>query len=111
ERMIEVKVSYERDLERAVADCRFWAPLALSAEAKQGVDDPVELERLADDPAVRPESRFIVSGDPTEQAERISGYVEMGFRHLVFHSPAADQRRFVERFSREVLPLLRERYG
>jgi coenzyme F420-dependent glucose-6-phosphate dehydrogenase len=111
ERLIEVKVSYERDRERAIADCRFWAPLALPAEAKQGVEDPVELERLADDPAVRPETRFIVSGDPQEQAERISEYVELGFRHLVFHSPAADQLRFVERFGAEVLPLLRDRHG
>lgn len=111
EKLIEVKVSYERDRERAIADCRFWAPLALSAEAKQGIEDPVELERLADDPAVHAESRFIVSGDPEEQVERISEYVDLGFRHLVFHSPAADQLRFIERFSGEVLPLLRERHA
>ena len=111
ERMIEVKVSYDRDRERAIADCRFWAPLALPAEAKSGISDPVELERLADDPAVRAESRFIVTGDPDEAVERIGEYVGLGFRHLVFHSPAADQRRFVERFGAEVLPRLRERFG
>lgn len=111
ERMLEVKVSYDHDPERAVADCGFWAPLALSADRKQGVDDPVELERLAADPAVRAESRFIVSGDPHEVADRVAPYVGMGFDHLVFHSPAADQERFVREFGAEVLPVLRDRFG
>ncbi len=53
------------------------------------------------------ESRFIVSGDPEEQAERIGAYVDMGFRHLIFHSPAPDQERFLKLFGSEVLPLLR----
>ena len=111
ELMLEVKVSYEADHERAVQETRFWAALALPADAKQGIDDPLELERLAEQEHVRSESRFIVSGDPEQQAEAIGRYVEMGFRHLIFHSPAPDQARFVERFGGEVLPLLRDRYG
>jgi coenzyme F420-dependent glucose-6-phosphate dehydrogenase len=111
ERVLEVKVSYQREHDRAVAECRFWAALALPAEIRQGIHDPLELERLADAEDVRAESRFIVSGDPREQAERIGEYVQMGFRHLVFHSPAPDQRGFLGRFGGEVLPLLRERFG
>jgi len=111
ELMLEVKVSYEADHERAVQETRFWGALALPADAKQGIDDPLELERLAEQEHVRSESRFIVSGDPEQQAEAIGRYVEMGFRHLIFHSPAPDQARFVERFGGEVLPLLRDRYG
>ncbi len=111
ERLLEVKVSYDEDLDRARADCGFWAPLALSAEAKQGVDDPVELERLCESEDVRPESRFIVSTDPDEQVERIARYAAMGFDHLVFHSPAADQSRFLRLFARDVVPRLRDRLG
>ena len=87
ERLLEVKVSYAADVETAIADCRYWAPLALPAEAKQGVDDPMELERLADAEGVHPESRFIVSADPDEVAERIGAYAELGFGHLVVHGP------------------------
>ncbi len=111
EKLLEVKVSYDRDHARAIAECKFWAPLALPAEAKQGVHDPLELERLADSPEVHAESRFIVSGDPEEQADRIGAYVDLGFRHLIFHSPAPDQERFLELFGGEVLPLLRARYS
>ncbi len=109
ERLLEVKVSYDPDRDRAVAECEFWAPLALPAEAKQHVHDPIELERLAAAPDVHAESRFIVTGDPHEAAERIGAYVDMGFDHLIFHSPAPDQERFLKMFGAEVLPLLRER--
>jgi coenzyme F420-dependent glucose-6-phosphate dehydrogenase len=111
ERMMEIKISYDHDAARAVADCGFWAVLALPGEHKQGVDDPVELERLAAEEHVRAESRFIVTGDPDEAAERIGAYVALGFRHLVFHSPTPDQPRFLREFAAEVLPRLRERYG
>jgi coenzyme F420-dependent glucose-6-phosphate dehydrogenase len=111
EKLLEVKVSYDRDRQRAIDECRFWAPLALPAEAKQGVDDPIELERLADDPSVHAESRFIVTGDPQELADRVGEYVEIGFRHLVFHSPSPDQERFLRTFAAEALPVLRERFG
>jgi coenzyme F420-dependent glucose-6-phosphate dehydrogenase len=110
ERLLEVKVSYAADVETAIADCRYWAPLALPAEAKQGVDDPVELERLADADDVHPESRFIVSADADEVVERIGAYVELGFGHLVVHAPGADQAGFLRRFAADVMPKLRARF-
>jgi coenzyme F420-dependent glucose-6-phosphate dehydrogenase len=75
------------------------------------VDDPLELERLAAQEHVKAESRFIVTGDPDEVVDRVAPYVEMGFRHLVFHSPAPDQGPFLERFGAEVLPRMREKWG
>src|ERR1700754_2970247 len=60
-RMIEIKVSYDRDREVAREACSFWAALALTPEEKEGVEDPVEMERLADAAIDRAPSRFIVS--------------------------------------------------
>ena len=108
--MIEVKVSYDTDEERALADTRYWGALALSPEEKTGVEDPIEMERLADAlPVERAASRWIVGADPEEHVERVWEYVDMGFRHLVFHAPGPDQRRFLDLYSRSVLPLLRDR--
>src|ERR1700728_1353416 len=45
--MIEMKVSFDSDAARAVEDTRHWAALALSAEEKISVEDPLEMERLA----------------------------------------------------------------
>jgi coenzyme F420-dependent glucose-6-phosphate dehydrogenase len=107
---IEVKVSFDHDRERAVDDTRFWGALALSSDEKVGVEDPMEMERLADALTVdRTASRWIVSSDPEEHVERIWEYVDMGFRHLVFHAPGPDQPRFLEQYRTSILPRLRER--
>jgi coenzyme F420-dependent glucose-6-phosphate dehydrogenase len=111
ERFMEIKVSYDHDLQFAYDACRWWAALALSPEEKSGVEDPVEMERLADAAADRAHTRFIVSNDPDDVVEKVAPYVELGFTHLCFHAPGEDQSRFLERFCADVLPRLRERFA
>jgi coenzyme F420-dependent glucose-6-phosphate dehydrogenase len=106
-RMIEIKVSYDRDPDYARDACRWWAALALSPEQKEGIEDPLEMERLADENADRAHTRFIVSSDPAEVVQQIGGYLELGFEDLVLHAPGADQSRFIEQFSEDVMPALR----
>ena len=110
-KMIEIKVSYDTDLETAERACHWWGALALTPEEKQSTEDPLELERLADAHPERARSRFIVSTDPDEVVERIAPYVELGFDELVFHGPGEDQERFLTLFTRDVLPRLRSRFG
>ncbi|MGI9520445.1 MAG: glucose-6-phosphate dehydrogenase (coenzyme-F420) [Hyphomicrobiaceae bacterium] len=106
--MIEVKVSFDTDYKRAMQDTRHWAALALSAEEKMSVDDPLEMERLADAlPVERAASRWIVSTDPEEHVARIKTYHDLGFRHLVFHAPGPDQDRFLDLYGEQILPRLR----
>jgi coenzyme F420-dependent glucose-6-phosphate dehydrogenase len=108
DRLIEVKVSFDPDPERALADTRHWGALALSAEEKTGVEDPMEMERLADAlPVERAASRWIVSSDPEEHTAKVMEYVELGFTHLVFHAPGPDQRRFLDLYAEQILPRLR----
>ena len=110
--MIEVKVSFDTDRERALADTRHWAALALTPEEKMSVEDPVEMQRLADAlPIERAASRWIVSNDPDEHVERIGTYVALGFHHLVFHAPGPDQERFLRLYAEQVVPRLRKRFG
>ena len=112
ERMIEIKVSFDGDRGRALEDTRHWAALALSADEKMSVKDPMEMERLADSlPLERAASRWIVSSDPDEQIEKIRPYVELGFRHLVFHAPGPDQARFLRLYAERVMPKLRAMFG
>jgi coenzyme F420-dependent glucose-6-phosphate dehydrogenase len=105
---IEMKVSYDTDLGKAMLDTKHWAALALSSDEKTGVHDPLEMERLADAlPVERAASRWIVSDDPDEQVEKIRPYIEQGFTHLVFHAPGPDQERFLRLYAQDVLPRLR----
>ena len=112
ERMIEMKVSFDTDLHRARDATRHWGALALSPDEKTSVDDPIEMERLADAlPVERTAARWIVSTDPDEHVDRITTYVDLGFRHLVFHAPGPDQERFLRLYGEQVLPRLRARFG
>ena len=106
--MIEVKVSFDHDRDAALAATHFWGALGLTPEQKQGVEDPVEMQRLADALSVEQTAkRFIVSTDPDEHVERIKTYLDLGFNHLVFHAPGPDQARFLKLYGEEILPRLR----
>jgi len=106
--MIEIKMSYERDKDVALENCRFWAPLSLSADQKNSVDSAVEMERLADElPIEQVAKRWIVASDPDDAVAQIQPYIDAGLNHLVFHAPGQDQERFLTQFSEDVLPKLR----
>jgi len=109
---IELKVSFDTDGKKALEDTRHWAALALSPEEKMSVKDPLEMERLADSLSVeRAASRWIVSTDPDEHIEKILPYVDLGFRHLIFHAPGPDQERFIRLYAETVLPKLRSAFN
>lgn len=109
DRMIEIKLSYDRDLDQARENTRFWAPLALTAEQKHGLHDPIEMQRAgAELPIEQIASRWIVTDDPAEAIEQIKPYVQVGLNHLVFHAPGHDQSRFLTSFAQDILPRLRE---
>jgi len=110
-RMIEIKVSFDHDLDYAREACRPWAALALTSEEKGGTEDPIEMERLAEGAADRAHTRFIVSDDPDEVVDKVAFYVELGFEDLVFHFPGDDQERALRQFAEDVLPRMRSRWS
>ncbi len=107
-KLIEIKVSYDRDYDDAFESCKIWSALGLSHEQKAGIDDPIEMQRVADENADKAHNRFIVSSNPDEVIEAIMPYVDLGFEDLVLHAPGDDQKRFLDQFSADVLPALRE---
>lgn len=108
DRMIEIKLSFDPDADKAMENTRFWAPLSLTPEQKAGIDDPAEMEKAADElPIEQVARRWIVTSDPEEALAQIKTYVDAGFNHLVFHGPGHDQERFLRSFAAQVLPGLR----
>ena len=64
------------------------------------VEDPLEMERLADAlPVERAASRWIVGTDPEEIVAGVRPYAKAGFNHLVFHARGPDQARFLRLFA------------
>ena len=111
DKMIEVKVSFDTDRNRAMEETKIWAALALPAEAKAGIDDPREMERLATTVEDVAHRRWLVSSDPDEHIEQLRPYLELGFNHLVFHSPGDGQGRFLELYGAQILPRIRKQWG
>jgi coenzyme F420-dependent glucose-6-phosphate dehydrogenase len=109
DRMIEIKISYDPDPKLALENTRFWAPLSLTAEQKHSINDPMEMEKAADElPIEQVAKRWIVASDPDEAVAKVAEYVGYGLNHLVFHAPGHDQRRFLELFKRDLEPRLRK---
>ncbi|BAX99700.1 F420-dependent glucose-6-phosphate dehydrogenase [Mycobacteroides stephanolepidis] len=109
DRMIEIKISYDPDPEKALENTRFWAPLSLTPEQKHSIHDPIEMERAADElPIEQVAKRWIVASDPDEAVAKVADYVGWGLNHLVFHSPGHDQKRFLELFKNDLEPRLRK---
>lgn len=108
DKMIEIKISYDRDAAAALENTRFWAPLSLTPEQKHSVTSATEMEQLADElPIEQVAKRWIVASDPEQAVELIKPYVDAGLNHLVVHGPGHDQERFLTQFSEDVLPRLK----
>jgi coenzyme F420-dependent glucose-6-phosphate dehydrogenase len=108
DKMIEIKLSYDTDSAAALENTRFWAPLSLTPEQKHSIEDPIEMEAVADAlPIEQVAKRWIVASDPDEAVAKIKPYLDAGLNHLVFHAPGHDQKRFLELFKRDLSPRLR----
>ena len=108
DRMIEIKLSWDPDADRALENTRFWAPLSLTAEQKHSIHSPAEMEEAADAlPIEQVAKRWIVASDPDKAIEAVKFYTDLGFDHLVFHGPGDDQERFLTTFAEQVVPGLR----
>lgn len=106
-RLLEVKISYARDLDQARSECGWWDGLALSRKEKIDIDDPVELERRACAVVGGARARFIVADNPRQVVAALIQYRAQGFDSFLVHSPARNQLRFLDEFSNDVLPSLR----
>jgi len=110
DRIIEIKVSYDRDLDTAREACKPWAALALTAEEKTDIHGPLEMQHAAEKAEDRAHTRFIVADDPQAVVEGIRPYAELGLRQLIFHLPSDDQSAQLKAFTDDVLPVLQAEY-
>ena len=111
DRMIEMKVSFDASLERAMEDTKVWSALALTEEQKANIHDPRDMEIAAKEAEPYAHKRWLVADDADEHIEQIRPYLEYGFTHLVFHFPGEDQEAAIARYGELILPRLRERFG
>lgn len=103
ERILEVKVAYDPDRQKALAETRTWAALDFLHEE---TGDPRRLEALAQAAPHSGPGRWLVADNPDDHIEQLLPFLGVA-THVVFHSPAGDQAAFIRRYGREILPRLR----
>jgi coenzyme F420-dependent glucose-6-phosphate dehydrogenase len=112
-RMIELAVAYTDDEEEAIEERKkYWAGTFVPALFTEKIYTPEMSEqngKVVGNDTVK--KAACISADPEEHVKFARQYVELGFDHLIFHSAGPDQRGFVERYGREVLPLMRKKLG
>ncbi len=112
-RMIELSVAYTEDEQGAIESFkRYWAGTMIPALFSERIYTPkqsAENGTVVEADAIR--KHACLSNRAEDHVAFAQQYIDLGFTTLIFHCPGPDQRRFIERYSREVLPKLRERNG
>ncbi len=89
---------------------RLWRFIPNAWTEYVDIPDPREIERRAEEdlPLDQVYRQWIVSEDPEEHAGRIRELLDVGATHIYVHDGQNNQRRCIEFFGNNVLPLLRE---
>ncbi|HLH25371.1 MAG TPA: TIGR03557 family F420-dependent LLM class oxidoreductase [Chloroflexota bacterium] len=108
-RLIELNVAYTDDEASAVqAQQKYWAGAFVPALFAQKIYTPAMSAKNGKVVGADTLKQMMcISPDPEQHRRFAQQYVELGFTHLFFHSAGPDQRAFLERYGRDVLPRLR----
>jgi coenzyme F420-dependent glucose-6-phosphate dehydrogenase len=109
--MIEMKVSYDPDEERALEACKIWGATLVPGILNQPIADPRELEERGKE--IQEEAfrkGWLISPDPEDHIQQVEAYAKLGFRSIQIHSSSPDEEAFLRFYGREVLPYLREEH-
>ena len=109
-RMVELAVAYTDDEASAIEyRKKYWAGPFVPALFTERIYTRKMAEE--NDKAVGAEvikEAVCISADAKDHIKLAQHYIDMGFDNLIFHSADPDQRRFLETYSHEMLPRLRE---
>lgn len=109
-RMVEMKVSYDEDYERALRSLARWRVTTLPDIIGRPIADPRRLDRLGEqvDPARMAEW---VCTSMEECLRKVEGLIAMGFDEVQVGSSSPDEERFLREFGGKALPYLKEQHA
>lgn len=112
-RAIELNVEYAaspRDEDAAIQNhLKYWAGSYVPALFDQKIYTPALSEQNG--AVVGPDiirKKACVSSDPEAHARFIQRHIDLGFTEIYIHSAAQDQRGFLEKYGRDVLPRVKQ---
>jgi coenzyme F420-dependent glucose-6-phosphate dehydrogenase len=107
-RMVEMKVSYDEDFDKALDSLSMWRPPKASANGLN-IDDPRELDRLREgvDPKILSRDVYTSMDPLIGEIERL---IDLGFTDIQVGSNSPDEEKFIRDFGAKALPYLRDKY-
>lgn len=107
-KMVELKVSYDEDYDRALEQCRFWNTTAIPGHIGLS-SDPEEIERIANEKVTdeRLKEIWYVTTDIDEVTGRVETYAKAGYNWIILHSCSPDEMNFIDLFGERVMPHLK----
>jgi len=108
-KMIELWVAYTDDKESAIGEIKkYWGGAFIPALFDQNIYTPKMSAKNGEAVGADTiEQKSCISADPEEHLRYAKKHIDLGFTHLFFHSPGP-QKDFLERYGRDVLPLIRQ---
>jgi coenzyme F420-dependent glucose-6-phosphate dehydrogenase len=108
-KMVELKVSYDEDYDKALESCRFWNTTGIPGHIGLS-SDPREIERIAAERVTdeRTKELWYVTTEIDEVIKRVETYVKAGYNWIQVHSSSPQEEQFIDLCGREVLPHVRE---
>jgi coenzyme F420-dependent glucose-6-phosphate dehydrogenase len=109
-RMVEMKVSYDEDYDKALNSLSVWKATTIPAIFSRPISDPRELDKMGEtvDPA---RLAGKVYTDMEHLIRKIEEYIELGFNEIQVGSSSPDEEKFIRKFGKKALPYLQEKYS
>jgi coenzyme F420-dependent glucose-6-phosphate dehydrogenase len=105
------KISYSEDYDKALKSTEFWRSSLLEDAFNLGISDPRELEQKAKDEVsderLRQSTLIVTSIE--DCIKPLEEYFKAGYTRLYPHSTSPDEIKFIQEFSKKVLPHFNDR--
>ncbi len=109
-RMVEMKVSYDEDYDKALSSMLVWRATTIHSVFSRPVSDPREYDKMGEtvDPA---KLKGKVYTDMERLTRKIEEYIKMGFTEIQVGSSSPDETKFIREFGKKALLYLKEKYS
>ena len=106
EKIAEYKVSFSDDYDKAIKSASFWRATLIEDIFDTDISDPRKLQRKAEKEV--PDEKLAEAIQITTSIEdcikSIEEYFKAGFTRVYVHSTSPDEVRFIQMFSKKVMP-------
>ncbi|HEX2230670.1 MAG TPA: LLM class flavin-dependent oxidoreductase, partial [Nitrososphaeraceae archaeon] len=108
EKIAEYKVSFSEDYDKALKSSSFWRATLVKTVFDSDISDPRKLQRKAEkevsDEKLKQSIHIITSIEDCIRS--IEEYFRVGFTRVYIHSTSPDEIKFIQMFSKRVMPHL-----